>query len=124
MKVRSGFVSNSSSSSYLVKVPKNFSVDKKKLSNLSQWPMDNLWESEILDKEGEINQKAVDAVNNELDKLKNGHDVYNGYGGTDIFDVIVEVLDENDCIMMTLDGAGGDGEDLIIAFKDKRKNKI
>ncbi|KKM97487.1 hypothetical protein LCGC14_1167380 [marine sediment metagenome] len=117
MKIRNGFVSNSSSSSYIVSVPKDFIVTKDMVTKQA---MVDLWENEILsDEDDGVNQKALDLINSEIDSLKDGQEVH----GCDVFWAVQDILEENNMIVMTVDGAGGDGEDSIIPFKDERKNK-
>jgi len=121
MKIRNGFVSNSSSSSYIVSVPKGFVVTK---NMISEEAMDELWENEILDDEGKINKKALKLINAAFNTLKSGKIVYsNDFGGCDVFWTVQCVLEDQNMIVMSVPGAGGDGEDAIMPFKDERKTK-
>ena len=120
MKVRNGFVSNSSSSSFVVSVPKDFVVTK---DMITEQAMIELWENEVLDDEEEVNQKALDLLNQEFTNLKAGQSVYAGYLGCDIFWSVQCVLDDQNMIVMTMPGPGGDGEDQIVPFKDQRKKR-
>ena len=104
--------------SYTVNVPKDFTVNKEMLSDLSDWALEGL--GEALD---ETDKESLDLINSELDKLKNGNELYAGWGGTQIFELIAELLEKNNLVVMVVDGAGGDGEDTIVPFKDKRKKK-
>lgn len=122
MKVRSGFVSNSSSSNYIVEVPKDFVVNEEMLSK-SDSIMDELWMEEILDEEGEINKKAVDLINNKFNQLKNGKNIRFEYDGPNLFQVLIEILEKNDFVIMTTPGYSGSGEDVIMPLKDRRKKK-
>jgi len=120
MKLRNGFVSNSSSSSFIVQIPKNFVVTKEMVTGQA---MVELWENEILDDEDTVNQKALDFLNTQIDLLKNGHELYAGYRGCDAFWAVQEILEAQDMIVMTMPGPGGDGEDVIVPFKDQRKKR-
>lgn len=119
MKIRNGFVSNSSSSSFVVSIPKDFVVTK---DMVTEQAMIGLWENEILDDEDEVNQKALDLINGEFTQLKAGQSVYAGYG-YNVFWAVQDIIETQDMIVMTMPGPGGDGDDQIVPFKDQRKNK-
>lgn len=130
MKIRNGFVSNSSSSSYIVSVPKGFTVTADELK--SPTILEDLGESNLLDDDENWNednitvpQKAVDKVNELFAQLASGKGIYRGdwQNPSNIFWGLVELLEEHDFVVMTTDGAGGDGEDTILPFKDLRKSK-
>jgi len=120
MKIRSGFVSNSSSSSFVVSVPKDFVVTK---DMISEQGMVELWENELIDEEDIVSQRALDYLQSQVDILKSGSTLYAGYRGCDAFWAVQNLLEEQDMIVMTLDGPGGDGEDIITPFKDQRKRR-
>ena len=120
MKIRNGFVSNSSSSSYIVSVPKDFVVTK---DMVTEQAMIVLWEDEVLDNEDEVNQEVLDLINSKIDSLKGGHEVHRSWGESDVFWAVQDILKENNLIIMSVPGAGGDGEDSIIPFEDERKSK-
>jgi hypothetical protein len=128
MKVRVGFVSNSSSSSYIVEVPKGFAVTGKDLTSPSM--LEELGESELIDEDFDettdpMPQKAIDRVNELLGQLASGHTLYRGSWNNpiEVFWGLVELLEKNNLVVMTTDGPGGDGEDVIEPFKDQRKKK-
>ncbi len=125
MKFRNGFVSNSSSSSYIVSVPKGFTVSKQYLQNLDLVDMyEEFGELGHLGEDDEILQSGVDLINNELASLAEGKTYHRGdWRRINVFWTLREILKDNDMIMMTLDGPGGDGEDIIKPFKDNRKKK-
>ena len=102
MKVRSGFVSNSSSSSYIVEIPKDFKIE------IERW--------------GDIDlDEMVEESNKALDIFHANKYIHRGY---DIerraFWGLVEILRDNKFVVMSVDGSGGDGEDNIMAFQDER----
>jgi hypothetical protein len=124
MKFRSGFVSNSSSSSYIVEVPKGFKVTPDELNNDS-----NLYEWEdfcdiegCIDEDDNLTQQAADMINKELESLSNGRQYWrDGHYSDDIFWTLRSILEVKNMIIMSMDGPGGDGMDCIIPFKDARK---
>ena len=122
MKVRSGFVSNSSSSSFLVSVPKGFKVTMNDIVKCDN--VDEMYENDdFYDEDNDcLKPEAVDAVNDVLKSIANGNSYSNWDGSAPVF-LIHDILDKNDMIIMDLPGAGGDGEDTIVPFKDKRKKK-
>lgn len=126
MKIRNGFVSNSSSSSYIVSVPSGFMVTLDEINNLGN-ECDDLYENVGLYDEDtyELTQKVADVINEELAKISAGQTYYNGdYNRQyDIFWPLLAILENYNMIVMALDGPGGDGEDEIVPFKDKRIKK-
>lgn len=127
MKVRTGFVSNSSSSSYIVEVPKGFKVTGKDLTNPTM--LEELGESELIDcgfdeKTDTMPQKAIDTVNKLLEQLATGQGIYKGdwINPVEIFWGLVEILEKNNFVVMSVPAPGGDGEDEIMPFKDERKS--
>ena len=128
MKIRNGFVSNSSSSSYIVSVPKGFTVTADELTTPTM--LEELGESgllgDIVEYDNiEIPQDAVDKVNEFLNQLADGEGIYRGdwRDSIYIFWGLVEILEKHNLIVMITDGAGGDGEDTIEPFEDLRKSK-
>lgn len=132
MKTRSGFVSNSSSSSFVVEVPRDFKVTHDMLLKLDSYEQEELIEMSYPEEADEddidwdnlqFSQKAIDAINADIDSLKHGGSCYRGYGGTNLFWAVKGIMSQQNFIVMTLDGPGGDGEDIITAFHDERKKK-
>lgn len=128
MKIRNGFVSNSSSSSYVVEVPKGFTITADEL--LSDSMIEELDESGLLgDVECwdnvEIPQEAVDKVNELFAKLASGKGIYRGNwkDPCQVFWVLVELLEKHNLVVMKSPAPGGDGEDTIVPFEDLRKGR-
>lgn len=124
MKTRNGFVSNSSSSSFVVSVPQGFTVSLDDLTDSA-----DAWESfsdvdGCVDDDGELTNKAAELVNEELAGLANGKDYHRySYNSIDVYYVLKTILKENNMVMMELDGPGGDGMDMLIPFYDMREKK-
>ena len=128
MKVRNGFVSNSSSSSFIVEVPKDLSATEDNLRNSTAFDRLRDDPDAFIDEDTEdINLvKFVDKMNEHLQLLRNGNTLYAGYDHRDpesqsLFWPMYEFLSSENCVVMSVDGAGGDGDDTIIPFKDERK---
>jgi len=131
MKIRNGFVSNSSSSSYIVSVPKGFTVTADELQTPTM--LEDIGESGFFGDDCEyldhnnivIPQEAVDKVNELFAQLASGTGLYHGdwQNPCNIFWGLVELLEKHNLIVMVTDGAGGDGEDTIKPFEDLRRSK-
>lgn len=127
MKIRSGFVSNSSSSSYIVKVPKKFKITAKTLSDGALTSLTECEELEYSEEDEELTEKGlkdgIGLLNNALDELKAGRAIHRYNTEYAVFLALRDVLEDNNHVVMVSDGAGGDGEDVIMPFKDRRKAK-
>ena len=122
MKVRSGFVSNSSSSSFVVSVPKDFIATKDVVT--AAVPEDDLYElyeNDLLDDKDQANAEGLRLINLDLDILKDGGHLYNE--DSKIFWTIYHILNNQNMIVLDLPSNGGDGCDNIIPFVDKRTQK-
>jgi hypothetical protein len=113
MKIRSGFVSNSSSSSYIVEIPKDFKIEKDKISEEAKSEMER-WDNVDLD-------EAIEKLKRALNTFHTNGYVHRGYDiDRRVFLGFIKILRNNNFIVMSVDGSGGDGEDSIIAFEDER----
>ena len=122
MKIRNGFVSNSSSSSYIVEVPKGFVITLEDIKDSSEASEEFCDVNECFDENNQLNQKAVDIINSELLSLSNGQVYYrDGWNNKCGFFTLREILKDHNMVIMHLDGPGGDGQDVIIPFEDERK---
>ncbi|MHA2280245.1 MAG: hypothetical protein ACXAC5_05240 [Promethearchaeota archaeon] len=114
MKVRSGFVSNSSSSSYIVEIPVGFKIEKDKISEKAKSEIERWCDVSDLDKIVKVSNEALDIFHTNK-YIHRGYDI-----DRRIFWGLVEILRDNKFVVMSVDGSGGDGEDNIIAFEDER----
>jgi len=121
MKSRQGFVSNSSSSSYIVQVPKGFQV---RAEDLEKYKLEDIYESEVI-AEDDL-EAAAEWLNKYLTMLAEGKEYYRGEyyrSQPDLFNDLMEILEQEGMVVMGVDGTGGSGEDSIIPFKDQRLEK-
>ena len=102
MKIRNGFVSNSSSSSYVILLPKDFdvnsfSVSDEKIQKLNKWREDeDKWDQ---------NRIREEITNFILYKYANPNDSGN-------YDVLAEVLEEY--VIATIETGPDSGEAILI----------
>ena len=104
MKIRSGFVSNSSSSSYIVLLPKNF--DPKKF-------VDNLSDDELTDGYETYERKVVEDI------VKEFYD--DGYAGEEDGHYLLSYF-LDDFIIASVEGSSGYGS--IVMVNDKNRERI
>jgi len=126
VKIRHGFVSNSSSTNFIVVVPKDFKLTIKDLEK-DEDILDALYEDEIIDcsddtEEYIVTQEAVDDLNSHLNVLKKEDgEIYQG--DVPAFQAIVEILEKRNFVVMRMDNNFGGGEGLILPFVDQRLKK-
>jgi hypothetical protein len=122
MKIRNGFVSNSSSSSFLIdSIPATLKIEKDSFVN-DDASLEELCDIINEDDNELLADDIVDKFNNYLESLRLGRPIYHDNVG-ELFMPLLNFLESNNLVMMTMDGAGGDGEDTIIPFKDRRIKK-
>jgi len=126
MKIRTGFVSNSSSSSFVVLLPANLKEFEYKdlTDDCKNHLLENSNESgddeHTLEK---IYTKGLNNINTELRKLKQGKTLsqfHSKHGG--VFECLEELL--KPYILDSFDSGGGDGEGTIKPIDIKRVREI
>ena len=117
MKLKSDFVTNSSSTAFVVLIPKNFHIDAGDIKIL--------W-ANVSDK----NDISVEQVQTEvidlIDVLKIGESVWcyaYDYTHPTVYETIIELCRENNFILSTKD-FNGEGNDMIQGVNEEKVNKI
>lgn len=105
MKVRNGFVSNSSSSSFIMLIPKNFNIDDYDFSS-NQKTLDY----------NDTNEEEVKTLFKKLQKEEylDGYDGDNYYALTEIF---------NDLVIASIETGPDDGHVTLLSDKEIEKIK-
>ena len=117
MKIKADFITNSSSTVYIVFIPNKFFVDNselQKISNKKMW-YPELMKPEILDKIAEY-----------IGILKGGDNIwYYGGDGVDpeIFGMVVDICINYDFLIATLD-INGEGNNIVRGIKEERIKNI
>ena len=109
MKIRTGFVSNSSSSSFVILLPKNFDADMY---------IDNMEDGEIEHIMEEHRMKSKDQIKNILRTCVNDGGMWNEDKG---FYMCSELL--NDFVVTTVEGGADDGSISIMSEEEKNHLK-
>lgn len=104
MKIKTDFVTNSSSTNYVVFIPKNFKTTEEELRNL----LDYMKDDGIL----------LDSAMVGIDAIKNGHTIWHEDINSDSFYALKYLLDKRDLIIARVD-MGSDGMDTITGIKSE-----
>lgn len=119
MKIRSGFVTNSSSVTYIVVMPDTFTV--------SLIEMNKLFDSGIFDIFGpdtpENRQQILEEILLKVDDLKKGNMVHQEDCNFESFNVLRECLHEHDLVIQGVD-SNSDGDNMIIPITMETITKI
>lgn len=117
MKLKSDFVTNSSSTAYVVLIPNNFHIDAGNIEILwdSVGPEDNLSVEQIHKETLEI-----------IEELKNGGDIwYYGFDGVhpQIYHTVLRVCEDNKFIISCKD-LNGEGNNMIAGVREEQIEDI
>ena len=117
MKLKTDFVTNSSSTAYVVLIPKNF--------HISEDDIEITWGS--VDEEEEITAELIKRETIELiNDLKDGDSIwYYGFDGVhpEIYNTVLEVCEKNKFILSTKD-LNGEGNNMIQGIEEEKIKEI
>jgi ATP-dependent RNA circularization protein (DNA/RNA ligase family) len=125
MKFKSDFVTNSSSTSYVVYIPRNFNVSPQVIRDFIKKEYDE----DFFTSASMIKQNAmIDAVLRSIEDIKDGNCVYeaDGFDPEDslAFNFISDICHKNGFNLTEQDTNGGDGMSIIIGISFDKIQKI
>lgn len=121
MKIRNGFVSNSSSTSYLISLPKNFNIDKvlseKNIQRIKS-KTESKWQIEYLDK----NKNLKEDLEYLLEKgFVTSDDGYGNEGDNVCFQSLLLLL--NDYVFKNIECGADNESTLVLIDRSRSKGK-
>ena len=119
MKIKSDFVTNSSSSCYIVFIPPNLVLEEREVMSSQGYKEWDKWDRE----ESEGIENFIDALNTGLDMLKKGESVWRDELHTGFFG-LTSILEARGLQLISVDMSGGDGSDQIVPITAEHIEKV
>jgi hypothetical protein len=125
MKFKLDFVTNSSSTSYIVHIPQNFVVSPQDIRDFAERELDEeLFEETPLNEQNDLIEEVVKCV----EDVKNGHSVYesDNFDSKDslAYNYILHICNKNNFKIDSQDIGGGGGVSIIIGITLEKIQKI
>jgi hypothetical protein len=134
MKIKVGFVTNSSSTAYIVFMPDKFYADKDQIIKC----MENIvWDEDVPDDPDTDDYKLhvnrlIEEVEESIETLKCGDKIYSDDGGitNEVFEIILNIVDFNDLYITSVDMGPQEHimlpitEENILSICEKNSNKM
>lgn len=126
MKIKTDFVTNSSSTAYVVYIPKKFIITEDEMLNLMYLDELDVFKDE--EDETKRTQMIVQLGFQILEELKNGKNFhgmdYDEDDNRDKFNIAHSICSKYNFILDDIETGGGDGNDVIIAVTREQLDKI
>jgi len=119
MKIKSDFVTNSSSTCYIVFMPPDFVLEEREVMSSQGYKEWDKWDRE----EDEGIENFMDAVNEGINMLKEGESVWRDELLTGFFG-LTSILDSRGLKLIGIDVPGGDGNDQIVPITAEHIEKV
>lgn len=122
MKIKCDFVTNSSSTCYVVFVPPDFELNEREVRSSQGYKDWDKWDRDM-DNAEENTEYFIDAMNEGLTMLKRGESVWRDELRTGFFG-LTSILEERGLQLISVDMSGGDGSDQIVPITAEHIEKV